>query len=347
MKAESGLRRVQKSSAEGTVARDVLEIGGGKRVDAAAHPLAAAAGSLMALAVVPGAGPTATPSLASSDGPLQPPPDIKNIVDKTAQFVARNGPEFEQRILSDNEKKQNPKFAFLQASDPFHAYYVAKVQELGGTTTLAPAAGAAPAAAVAAPGAGQVSADATVAASKKKKAPSVTPLEPARPMHTVPKPPGAQPLDLDVIQLTAQFVARNGRTFLTGIANREARNPQFDFLKPTHHLFSYFTSLVDAYSKCLMPPEELRARLARDAAEPSRTLARIQQHAAWLRGREKERISKETAEDMERRAQLLIDWHDFVVVETIGAPRAILRRAILRRAIRRAILGRATRRAIL
>ena len=76
-----------------------------------------------------------TPSLASSDGPLQPPPDIKNIVDKTAQFVARNGPEFEQRILSDNEKKQNPKFAFLQASDPFHAYYVAKVQELGGTTT--------------------------------------------------------------------------------------------------------------------------------------------------------------------------------------------------------------------
>ena len=307
----------------------------------------------MALAVVPGAGPTAPAPSLSSDGPLQPPPDIKNIVDKTAQFVARNGPEFEQRILSDNEKKQNPKFAFLQASDPFHAYYVAKVQELGGTTTLAPAAGAAPAAAVAAPGAGQVSADATVAASKKMKAPSVTPLEPARPMHTVPKPPGAQPLDLDVIQLTAQFVARNGRTFLTGIANREARNPQFDFLKPTHHLFSYFTSLVDAYSKCLMPPEELRARLARDAAEPSRTLARIQQHAAWLRGREKERISKETAEDMERRAQLLIDWHDFVVVETIGAPRAT-RRAILaaqfspraaqfsprnfRRATRRAIL---------
>ena len=90
----------------------------------------------LALAVDPGAGPPApAPSLASSDGPLQPPPDIKNIVDNTAQFVARNGPEFEQRILSDNEKKQNPKFAFLQASDPFHAYYVAKVQELGGTTT--------------------------------------------------------------------------------------------------------------------------------------------------------------------------------------------------------------------
>ena len=290
----------------------------------------------MALAVVPGAGPTApTPSLASSDGPLQPPPDIKNIVDKTAQFVARNGPEFEQRILSDNEKKQNPKFAFLQASDPFHAYYVAKVQELGGTTT--PRRCRRPRRRWRRRARAGVGRRDGGGVEEEEGAERDAARAGAADAHGA-KPPGAQPLDLDVIQLTAQFVARNGRTFLTGIANREARNPQFDFLKPTHHLFSYFTSLVDAYSKCLMPPEELRARLARDAAEPSRTLARIQQHAAWLRGREKERISKETAEDMERRAQLLIDWHDFVVVETIGAPRAILRRAI-RRAIFGAQLG--------
>ena len=46
---------------------------------------------------------------------------------------------------------------------------------------------------------------------------------------------------MDVIQLTAQFVANNGRSFLTGIANRESKNPMFEFLKPTHHLFSHFT----------------------------------------------------------------------------------------------------------
>ena len=56
----------------------------------------------MSLALVPGqSAQTVTPSGAPAtvNGVLQPPPDIKSIVDKTAQFVARNGPEFEQRIL--------------------------------------------------------------------------------------------------------------------------------------------------------------------------------------------------------------------------------------------------------
>ncbi len=28
-------------------------------------------------------------------------------------------------------------------------------------------------------------------------------------------------------------------------------SPQFDFLKPTHYLLPYFTTLVDAYFNCL------------------------------------------------------------------------------------------------
>ena len=46
-----------------------------------------------------------------------PPPELATIIDKTAQFVARNGPEFETRIR--NEQK-NAKFSFLQPNDPFH-----------------------------------------------------------------------------------------------------------------------------------------------------------------------------------------------------------------------------------
>ncbi len=56
----------------------------------------------MSLALVPGqTAQTVTPSGAPATvgGVLQPPPDIKSIIDKTAQFAARNGPEFEQRIL--------------------------------------------------------------------------------------------------------------------------------------------------------------------------------------------------------------------------------------------------------
>jgi splicing factor 3A subunit 1 len=44
-------------------------------------------------------------------GIIYPPPEVRNIVDKTATFVARNGPEFEQRIKQN--EVNNPKFNFL------------------------------------------------------------------------------------------------------------------------------------------------------------------------------------------------------------------------------------------
>lgn len=60
-------------------------------------------------------------------GIIFPPPDIRGIVDKTAQFVAKNGPEFEQRVLSDQSNGQ--KFNFLLPGNPYRAYYDAKVKE--------------------------------------------------------------------------------------------------------------------------------------------------------------------------------------------------------------------------
>lgn len=56
----------------------------------------------------------------------QPPNDIelRNIIDKLAQFVARNGPEFEQ--MTKKKQKGNPKFGFLFGGDYFN-YYQYKV----------------------------------------------------------------------------------------------------------------------------------------------------------------------------------------------------------------------------
>ena len=53
----------------------------------------------------------------------------KDIVDKTASFVARNGPSFEERIKAN--EIDNPKFNFLTPTDPYHAYYQHKVKEFG------------------------------------------------------------------------------------------------------------------------------------------------------------------------------------------------------------------------
>lgn len=58
--------------------------------------------------------------------PPRPPDDIemKNIIDKLAQFVARNGPEFEQ--MTKSKQENNPRFAFLWGG-PYFNYYTYKV----------------------------------------------------------------------------------------------------------------------------------------------------------------------------------------------------------------------------
>lgn len=76
----------------------------------------------------------------------QPPPDqdLRNIIDKLAQFVARNGPEFEK--MTKNKQKNNPKFSFLYGGEYFN-YYQYKVtteqailkQSAGGQAAPAPA----------------------------------------------------------------------------------------------------------------------------------------------------------------------------------------------------------------
>ncbi|XP_047123760.1 calcium homeostasis endoplasmic reticulum protein isoform X1 [Hydra vulgaris] len=48
----------------------------------------------------------------------------RNIIDKLANFVARNGPKFEE--LTKSKQKDNPKFAFLFGGD-YHSYYCWKV----------------------------------------------------------------------------------------------------------------------------------------------------------------------------------------------------------------------------
>ncbi|OIT34843.1 putative splicing factor 3a subunit 1 [Nicotiana attenuata] len=58
----------------------------------------------------------------TTSGIVYPPPDIKHIVDKTAQFVGKNGQDFEKRITLNNAG--NGRFDFLNASDPYHTYYL-------------------------------------------------------------------------------------------------------------------------------------------------------------------------------------------------------------------------------
>ncbi|KAJ2544891.1 SF3a splicing factor complex subunit, partial [Coemansia sp. RSA 1933] len=123
--------------------------------------------------------------------------------------------------------------------------------------------------------------------------------------------------DLDVIKLTAQFVACNGRSFMTSLAQREQANYQFDFLSPTHSLFGYFRKLVEQYTMVYNQPEELRSRLSSDIDDKFQILERVDKRMKWEAYETKERKKKEEEIEKEKMAFMSIDWHDFVVVGTV------------------------------
>ena len=97
---------------------------------------------------------------------------------------------------------------------------------------------------------------------------------------------------------------------LAGLIGREQGNPTFLFLKPTHSLFGYFKDLCDAYSRTLMPPKELMAKLKRDAADRTALLERCLRRLEWEKQREAEEKEAADKAEAERLAMQSIDWYD-------------------------------------
>lgn len=261
-------------------------------------------------------------------GIIIPPPDIRAVVDKTAQFVARNGKSFEARISNSAEGK-TAKFNFMKPFDPYHAYYESKINEFEQSLNK-PKDNIVKEEIKPKPIEEEIKQkviSSDLQKSTSKKASLTTPIarfamnKPKEASHpfefSVGHPTGLTAVDVEIIKLTAQYTALNGRDFLGGLAQREQRNPQFDFLKPTHVLFSYFTSLVDAYAKVILPNSQLKERI-KLKSDKMKVLEGCVQRWEWSRADE-DRKNRDSAEaDAERIAFQSIDWMEFVVVETIG-----------------------------
>ncbi|CAJ1348154.1 unnamed protein product [Effrenium voratum] len=247
-------------------------------------------------------------------GLIYPPADIRGVIDKTAQFVAKCGENFEQRVLRE---QNHTKFAFLLPNNPYRPYYEQKVKEFK-TGVVEETKPEVPQAII-----DQKAKEdekrrkkeqlkALTLGEKKKKT-----AKPPPPDQYVVNHPYIAPMDTDIIKLTAQFVARNGQKFLIGLTQRESRNPQFDFLKPTHALFGYFTSLVDAYTKCLMPNKDEVEKLKKCMNNMQEVMDKAMSRFQWDEQEETHRASREEEMKEEKEQMAQIDWHDFVVVETI------------------------------
>ncbi|CAI7668660.1 unnamed protein product [Penicillium bialowiezense] len=237
------------------------------------------------------------------EGVVLPPKDVRAIVEKTAGYVARNGAVFEDRIRE--KEKSNPKFSFLIAGDayaPFYQWRLVEIKEGRGS-------------AVAAGRAGEAAAE-----PEKPKGPP----EPA-PFYFSARMPIISAQDLDIVKHTALFVAKRGKPFMTALSQREARNYQFDFLRPQHSLYQYFTRLVDQYTILLRPEgineatslENRMAELELNIKNKYHILERAKQRAEWVKFQQQQKQQKEEQNQQEQIEYAQIDWHDFVVVETV------------------------------
>ena len=100
------------------------------------------------------------------------------------------------------------------------------------------------------------------------------------------------------------------------MAQRERKNPQFDFLKPTHMLFTYFTSLVDSYARSLQPSGKLLS-CVQLKMQNTQCLVKALYRWEWNNeDKEKKRIEK-SLDEIGNVLLTSIDWNEFSVVETI------------------------------
>ncbi|KAI8456244.1 Pre-mRNA splicing factor PRP21 like protein-domain-containing protein, partial [Phakopsora pachyrhizi] len=147
--------------------------------------------------------------------------------------------------------------------------------------------------------------------------------------------------DLEIIKLTALFTAQSGRRVVSKLSQREARNYQFDFLRPSNSLFGFFNRLVDQYTKIFIPSPKTLEHLEKLAGgkavdlkclDPT-TLAKIQQerlikgkrevmaeiqmHVDWENYQGLQLQKKTSEEEKEKKEFYEIDWEDFIVVSTV------------------------------
>eukprot|EP00004_Rigifila_ramosa_P024514 TRINITY_DN7131_c0_g1_i1.p1 TRINITY_DN7131_c0_g1~~TRINITY_DN7131_c0_g1_i1.p1 ORF type:complete len:704 (-),score=225.81 TRINITY_DN7131_c0_g1_i1:70-2181(-) len=254
---------------------------------------------------------------------IVPPAELRAIIEKTATFVARNGRQFEGRIVAN--MRESAKFSFLQADDPYNAYYEHKIKEFS-EQAAAPAANPAEPAAPPPPGISAPAPQADPAAAAALKAATQArnqeaikeSLKPPPPdVYTCQQPPFIAPLDKDIIKLVAQFAAKNGDSFLVGLHTREFNNPQFQFLNPRHEHHPYYRALVTAYERILQPPADMLEALSLNTSKKESILLRCRRKFEWQKKLESERQKMEEDAEKDRLAMLRIDWHDFVVVGTI------------------------------
>ncbi|XP_010434942.1 PREDICTED: probable splicing factor 3A subunit 1 [Camelina sativa] len=217
---------------------------------------------------------------------VEPPPgNIKTLIERTADYVSKEGDKAEKMIRDYNFNTE--RYQFMKRSNPLHAFYQKKLAEYrsqkddddGDEVVVV------------------VDDEAAAAAQQPLPKPQFIILPNCLQLRL---PPEMSLREFDTMKLTAHFAAWYGSEFWLGLAERN--RPELGFMNSTDRSFRQFTELVVAYTKVLTPlPTDVGQELSDSPAFLKAIidafLKRIQwdpaQHYKWL----------------ERGEQAMLDWH--------------------------------------
>ncbi|KAF2132250.1 hypothetical protein P153DRAFT_334972 [Dothidotthia symphoricarpi CBS 119687] len=225
-----------------------------------------------------------------------PPPNVRENVAKTADFIDRRGdaklPDMVRRVSADSKSN----LQFVLEGDPYNPYFLWYLQQLKD--------GNGP--------------------SNKTAQPVVdnTPKGPPEPVkfRFSARMPNISAKDLEVVKLTALYTARVGENWLKELRNRESGNFQFDFLRPNHSFFQFFRSLVDQYKILLEEEQTVEVRieeLQHNIKNRFHVLDRAKQRAEYVKYVTAQKEKEEKKAEDEKKEYATIDWHDFAVIATV------------------------------
>lgn len=225
----------------------------------------------------------------------EPSQEIKTTIEKTAQYVKKNGTAFGQKLLQNDP---DGKFAFLNSSHKYNLYYKSLLEG------------------------GNDGANGKAAVQKEKKEAPKTHLQ----FLFVTDLPPISTYDLNVIKLTAQYSAINSPKHTEALhryMDRKGNRSQFAFLNPRHSLHGIFQRYCQQYVAIIDASKKKESDGAKHIDNLINETPQMMFQNAYDRAvfEKKHKIDKRAKESEIRNAQLLyalIDWQDFTFVAKVN-----------------------------
>lgn len=228
---------------------------------------------------------------------IEPPNSVREIIDKTVEFVQKNGPDFEKRLQKNSGSSE--KFKFFEPNNEYHEYYIKKLRgELDDKKD-------------------HKELDPTAGVDGKEYKPSD--------FHFITKLPFVTSLDLDIIKLTAVCTAINGDDYADKVLqSRRAADDtaQFEFLNKRHSLHSLYETYVEQYRLILdlfkdhqqrQGTEDILQRLER-----SEDILKDAVSRAVYNKKHKVKAKQEREEEEQKQLSYAsINWQDFSIVSKV------------------------------